>query len=387
MRQSSRIIIVTGVLLAVIIVSLVIVTHFHLTWLWPTEKWPDFWVALISGVITLATVGAIVTFAVEQILKDLEKRRLEKQFQTDCESRWAEFKQRLIYRLLEEISFTDIVDYASMATPHDISVLASLLETVPLSQWERGLSPLPLLFTNLQGFTGRYSLFKMSANGLARNLRNIIDQYNRNHVASGHTLDAAVSENAQQAFCLGLILEDYELTKEYAPKRADTKNGSPEAKDVETLYKVAREVHIEKTAEDLLWYLHLPSSALPNLLAVYVFVKEKVDASNINTYGSRREELKKYAEEIRDTIIKEESDIRRDKSLKETEAILERINKQRKYEELDSIYLTFNRLILEDWKNELKRDQSVKDSDFIMILDQLIERLEQVIKKMEKSSS
>ena len=109
----------------VITISSVIVTRFHIPWLWPAEKWSDFWIALISGMIAIATIGAIATFVVERILKDIDKQRSEKLFRTVCEKEWAEFEQRLYYQFLAESAFSSDLNYGNVATPYDAEVLAN----------------------------------------------------------------------------------------------------------------------------------------------------------------------------------------------------------------------------------------------------------------------
>jgi len=193
--------------LAVIIVVMIVFALFGFPWLWPKEKWADFWVAVVSGVIITATIGALATFLVERILKEIEERRLEKQFQAACEKEWAEFEQRLYYRLLEEeTAFAGDIDYANMAIPRHIGVIASLIETAPLSRWQQGLSSLPQLFLLIKNFDHRYLGFKIQANVLARNLKRVIYYYNKKEAPNRNQFDDIVNENALLAFLCNIDL-------------------------------------------------------------------------------------------------------------------------------------------------------------------------------------
>lgn len=379
MKVSSRVILVTGIALVLIIASLYIVFRFHIPWVWPEEKWPDFWIALISGMIAIATIGAIATFVVERILRDIEEQRSEKLFQTTCEKEWEEFEQRLYNQFLAKSAFSNDFNYENIGIPHDAEVLAKLLETAPLSRWQKGLTSPSFLFSKLRNFELNYFGFKTSNNRLVKELRIAIYQYYRNQAASGQIFATIMNEERLLAICIRLILEDNEVNLEFSRDMI-----FDEELD-EALYKSKRDRRLSRVAADIVWKLRLTETEVSDCIKLYNFIKDEVDIFYISRYIFWRESLEKYSGEVKEMIFQNEEQERRNAAFKEIVDYLFRENKQKK---LDKITLTLDRMVLKDWRDELTTltNKTQTTDDFFKLLDALISKLDQLIEKMEAPS-
>ena len=388
MKLSSRVILVSSIVLVITIIILVIVTRLHIPWLWPAEKWSDFWIALISGMIAIATIGAIATFVVERILKDIDEQRSEKLFRTLCEKEWAEFEQRLYYQFLAESAFSSDLNYGNVGTPYDAEVLAKLLENAPLSRWQQGLTSPSSLYSDLKYFDSNYYYFKSDANRLLQKLKSAINQFNRKQAASGQALPGDVNEDMQIAICLRLILEENEVKKQFSAGRLANLFGSPDTEVVEKVYKSRRDDQISTIVLDLVWHFRLTETFVPYWLELYNFVKEEVGNFYINSYISAREYLANYSDKVKETLFQNKESERRSAALNGTKEILARINKQKNYDALDLAMLKANRMLLKQWRDELTsiNDKPKSTEEFLKILDELVNELDMFFVKMEAAS-